>query len=248
MKIRVINPTISKGLQERTLVTYLGYASPSTEISQVFLQQGPASIESDYDIAVAVPDSLGHVLRAEQEGMDAVVIDCMADPGLFAARELVSIPVVGPAQASMSLAATLADRFSVIGILERDRQMVHNLWRLYDLEGRGASVRVVDIPVLSLHDDEAELIEAMIAQAVQAISEDHAHAIVFGCTGMGGLADPIRQGLEQSGFAGIPVIDPTGVALKVAESLVALRLSHSKQTFPRPPTKRIVGYEQHQLS
>lgn len=248
MKIRVINPTISEGFQERTLATYQGYASPGTEISQVFLRHGPESIESDFDIAVAVPDILGHVLRAEQEAMDAVVIDCMADPGLFAARELVSIPVVGPAQTSMSLAATLADRFSIIGILERDRPMVHNLWRLYDLEGRGASVRVVDIPVLSLHDDEQELIEAMIAQAALAIAEDHAHAIIFGCTGMGGLAEPIRQGLEQRGFAGIPVIDPSGVALKVAESLVALHLSHSKQTFPRPPAKQVVGYEQLQLS
>lgn len=248
MKIRVINPTISEGLQEYTLAAYQGYASPGTDISHVFLRHGPESIESDYDIAIAVPDILGHVLCAEQEGMDAVVIDCMSDPGLFAARELVSIPVVGPAQASMSLAATLADRFSVIGILERDRSMVHNLWRLYDLGDRGASVRVVDIPVLSLHDDEEELIEAMIAQAALAISEDHAHAIVFGCTGMGGLAEPVQQGLEERGFTGIPVIDPTGVALKGAECLVALRLSHSKQTFPIPPTKQLVGYEHLQLS
>ncbi|MCH7589384.1 MAG: aspartate/glutamate racemase family protein [Chloroflexi bacterium] len=248
MKIMVINPTISEGLAESTLATYRGYASPSTEISQVFLRHGPESIESDFDIALAVPDILGHVLRAEQEGMDAVVIDCMSDPGLFAARELVEIPVIGPAQTSMSLAATLADRFTIIGVLERDRPIFHNLWRLYDLEGRGASVRVVDIPVLSLHEDEEELIQAMIAQAALAIAEDHAHAIVFGCTGMGGLADPIRQGLEESGFAGIPVIDPTGVALKVAESLVDLHLSHSKQTFPQPAAKQVVGYEHLQLS
>jgi allantoin racemase len=248
MKILVINPTISGNLEDRSLSVYQACASPDTELSVVAISQGPASIESDYDVAVAVPDILGHVIRAEREGIDAVVIDCMGDPGLFAARELVSIPVVGPALASMTLAATLADRFSVIGTMERDRPMIHNQWRLYDLTGRGASVRVVDMPVLELHDDEEELIEAMITQSVLAVSEDHAGAIVFGCTGMGGLAGPVQQGLAEQGYPGVPVIDPTGVALRQAESLVALGLSHSKQTFPTPPPKRIVGYDSHQLS
>ena len=248
MKIRVINPTISGELKHSNLTPYHAFASPGTEVSVVCLEHGPASIESDYDVAVAVPDILRHVIRAEHEGMDAVVIDCMCDPGLFAARELVSIPVIGPAQASMTLAATLADRFSIIGILERDRQIFHNIWRLYDLMGRGASVRVVDIPVLALHEDEEELIEAMVTQGALAISEDHAQALVLGCTGMGGLADPVQQSLAEKGYAGIPVLDPTGVALKQAESLVALGLSHSKQTFPIPPRKKIAGYDSHQVS
>jgi allantoin racemase len=247
MKIRVINPTISGDFQDRILATYNACASSDTEISAVFLEHGPASIESDYDVALAAPDILGHVIRAEHEGINAVVIDCMGDPGLFAARELTSIPVVGAAQASMSLAATLADRFSIIGILERDRSTFRNLWRLYDLAARGASVRVIDIPVLSLHDDEEELIEAMVTQGALAISEDHAHALVFGCTGMGGLTGPVERGLAEMGYAGVPVIDPTGAALKQAESLVALGLSHSKQTFPKPPAKKIAGYDTHQL-
>jgi allantoin racemase len=247
MKIRVINPTISEEFQDRILANYNTRASADTEISAVFLEHGPASIECDYDVALAAPDILGHVIRAEHEGMDAVVIDCMGDPGLFAARELVRIPVVGAAQASMTLAATLADRFSIIGILERDRTTFRNLWRLYDLAARGASVRVIDIPVLSLHDDDEELIKAIITHGELAISEDHAHALVFGCTGMGGLTDPVERGLAEKGYAGVPVIDPTGVALKQAESLVALGLSHSKQSFPEPPKKKIAGYDSHQL-
>ncbi len=247
MKIRVINPTISEEFQERILTTYNACAFSDTEISAVFLEHGPASIESDYDVALATPDILGHVIHAEDEGMDAVIIDCMGDPGLFAARELVSIPVVGAAQASMSLAATLADHFSIIGLMERDRSTFRNLWRLYDLVARGASVRVIATPVLSLFDDEEELINAIVPQGALAISEDHAHDLVFGCTGMGGLTGPVERGLAEMGYAGVPVIDPTGAALKQAESLLALGLSHSKQTFPKPPEKKIVGYDTHQL-
>ena len=243
MRLRIINPTFRQDRQERIMAMYQAYASPGTELSLVFLEHGPESVESDYDVALAVHDILAQIRRAELESMDAVILDCMSDPGLFAGRELVSIPIIGPGQATMSLAATLADRFSVVTILERDRPLIHNQWRLYDLMGRGASVRAVNIPVLSLHDDEEDLIEAMIEQAVLAVAEDGAHAIVFGCTGMGGLAGPVQQGLEAEGFIGVPVIDPTGVALRLAESLVALRLRHSKRTFPPPERKQIMGYE-----
>jgi allantoin racemase len=246
MKIRVINPTIS--MEDPNLSSYHAFASPGTEVSVVCLEHGPASIETDYDVAVAAPDILRNVLLAEHEGMDAVIIDCMCDPGLYAARELVSIPVVGPSQSSMYLAAMLADRFSVIGLLERDKQIFHNIWRLYDLMGRGASVRVIDMTVLELRDDKEELIKVMVAQGALAISEDQAHALVLGCTGMGGLADPVQQGLAEMGYIGVPVIDPTGVALKQAESLVALKLCHSKQTFPDTLKKKIVGYDSHQIS
>lgn len=247
MKIRVINPTISEDFQDGMLATYKAYASSATDISVVFLEHGPASIESYYDVALAAPDILGEVIRGEEQGMDAVVIDCMFDPALFAARERVTIPVVGAAQASMSLAATLGDRFSVIGILERDRAPFHDLWRLYGLTSRGASVRVIDIPVLSLQDDEEALIKAMISEGVLAITEDHAHALVFGCTGMGGLKEEVERGLAEKGYVGVPVIDPSGAAVKQAESQVALGLSHSKLTFPEPTRKKIAGYDKLQL-
>jgi len=247
MKIRVINPTISKSFQDSMLANYNTYASADAEIDAVYLEHGPASIESYYDVAIAVPNILVEVIRAEQEGMDAVIIDCMFDPGLFAARERVNIPVIGAAQASMSLAATLGDRFSVIGILDRDRPPIYDLWRLYDLTARGASVRVIDIPVLSLNDDEEALIKAMITEGALAITEDQAHVLVFGCTGMGGLKEAVERGLTEMGYAGIPIIDPSAAALKQAESLVVLRLSHSKQTFPDPTVQMIVGYDKLQL-
>ena len=50
--------------------------------------------------------------------MDAVVIDCMGDPALGAAREATSIPVLGPAQTSMHLAALLAHSFSIVTVLD----------------------------------------------------------------------------------------------------------------------------------
>lgn len=243
MKIRIITPSVRHDWRDSTLAVYKPHASPGTELSLAFLDHGPESLESDYDVILAGPDTLAQIRRAEADGMDAVVINCMMDPMLFAAREMVSVPVVGPAQAAMSLAATLADRFSMVTILERDRALIHNQWRLYDLMSRGASVRSVNVPVIKLRDDSESLCEALIEQSILAITEDGAQAIVFGCTGLGGMADPVKNGLEAAGYDGVPVIDPTGVALKWAELLVGLGLSHSKQTFPVPLRKKITGYE-----
>ncbi len=244
MKIEIITPTFRKEEHDAVVEVYQQYASPGTVLNIDFLEQGPESIESDFDSALAVPDILRISKQAEAAGMQAIIIDCMGDVGLYAIREFVDIPVVGPAQASMSLAATLADQFSVVGVLERDRATFHNTWRLYDLTSRGASVRAVNIPVLSLQDDDSQLIDAITEQALLAVIEDGADAIVLGCTGMGGkFARAVQNDLEKAGYTGVPVIDPTGVALRMAENLVALGLCHSKRTFPAPPPKQLKGYE-----
>ncbi len=242
MKIRVIAPVTTQAFVAETAEAYRQAARPDTEVSVVGLERGPASIESDYEEALAVPDVLAKARAAEKEGMDAVVVDCMVDPGLDAARELLTIPVVGPAQASMHLAAMLAHRFSVIGIMARDIPIFHRLFVKFGLEGKVASVRVVNIPVLELEGDPARLTEAIVGASLQAVAEDGAHAIVLGCTGMKGVARAVSAELAARGYE-VPVIDPSLVALKLAESLVDVGLAHSKRTYPPPPPKEIVGYD-----
>ncbi|MFT2622188.1 aspartate/glutamate racemase family protein, partial [Escherichia coli] len=63
-------------------------AAPGTEITGVSPRMGPASIESHYDEALAVPGLLQEIEQGEREGVDAYVIACFGDPGLSAAREL----------------------------------------------------------------------------------------------------------------------------------------------------------------
>jgi allantoin racemase len=243
MKIRVIVPVTTKEFVAATGPQYVAAARPDVEISVVGLDRGPASLESDYEDALAVPDILAKVRAAEAEGMDAVVIDCMADPGLSPARELASIPIVGPAQTAMHLATILAHRFSVMTVLERDIPLIDRLARLYGLESNLASVRPVNIPVLELDRDRERLVEALVEQSARAVAEDGAHILFFGCTGMMGSAQQVEQALAERGYS-VPVIDPSLAALKLAEGLVDMGLSHSKRTYPPPPPKEVVGYPQ----
>lgn len=104
-------------------------------------------------------------------------------------------------------------------------------------------MRAVEIPVLELENDREHLVAELLEQSLAAIADDGAHAIVFGCTGMEGCAGALGAALAEHGWPHIPVVDPILTAVKTAELLVALRLSHSKRTYPIPVEKRIDGYD-----
>lgn len=241
MKIRVVIPSITKEYEASGLEQYSPAARADTELSVALLDRGPASIESRYDEAVAVPEVVRKAMEAEKDGVDAVIIDCMADPGLEAAREMVSIPVVGPAETAMHVAAMLGHRFSIIIVLDSAASMFEDHVSRIGVAERLASVRAVNIPVLELGDTE-RVIKALTEQSAMAVTDDGAHVIVFGCTGMIGLAGEVKGGLEDLGIPDVPVIDPAFLAVKVAEAFVDMGLSHSKRTYPHPPQKEIVGY------
>jgi allantoin racemase len=240
-RIRVIVPVVGEHWIAPVQEAYGRAARPGTEISAVAIDRGPASIESVRDEALAIPGVLSRVRTAEAEGMDAVVLDCMADPGLDPARELASIPVIGPAQAAMHLAAMLAHRFSAITVLEQGIPRVHRQILRYGLAGKVASVRAINIPVLEMGEDRERVIQAVIEESARAVREDGAHMIVPGCTEMIGMAPVVQEGLAERGCE-VPVIDPPAVAVKLAEGLVDMGLAHSKRTYPPPPDKEIVGY------
>lgn len=231
MRIHVIDPVIDADIGH-SRAYFQRHAAPDVEITVVALDDGPPSIETDNDIVLAGPGILRRVREAAAAGADGVVINCMADPGLHASREAVRIPVVGPAQTAFALAATLADRFSVLGTMSRDIPFTRDLWRRYGHIERGASVRVVNLPVLALQHGDSHLLERMISCSIEAIEQDGAGAIVFGCTLMAELRDELVAALEARGHAGIAVIDPLATALRTAEMLVRLKLRHSDATWP----------------
>lgn len=241
MKIALVVPVVWEGPLPLSVESFVRAAREGSEIEVFSLDRGPASIESEYEEVLAAPETVAKVVEAEAKGAEAVVIDCMLDPGLDAAREKVSIPVVGPAKASTHVAAMLGHRFSIVTVVERLVAPFYKRVRAYGLAEKLASVRAIEVPVLELHQNREAAVPLLVEQAVKAIDGDGAHVIVFGCTGMAGLAQEVRLGLEGRGYP-VPVVDPSITALRVAEALVDLGLSQSKRTYPAPPQKTIVGY------
>src|SRR2546421_693662 len=75
---------------------------------------GPVSIEGFYDEAISGLGVIDEVRRSADAGYDAYVIACFGDPGLYAAREVATGPVVGIAEAAFHFASLLAPSFSIV--------------------------------------------------------------------------------------------------------------------------------------
>lgn len=238
-RIELITPIITKGI--RNLDEVIPYMRPDLTITHSLIEQGPASIESEFDEALSVPDTIRKAIDAEQRGANAIIIDCMGDPGLHACREAVTIPVVGPGQTAMHVAALLGHRFSFITVLDRLRAMVGKLVASYGLAETYASFRAVDIPVLDIGHDLQSLNAALAREAIAAVRQDQADVIILGCTGFLGCASAMRASLLEAD-CDVPVIDPIPLAVQMADALVKTGLSHSKRTYPAPGAKRVVGY------
>jgi allantoin racemase len=239
MRIHLITPIVTEGI--RTLDDVAVLNSADLSITQSLIATGPVSIECEFDEAMAVPGIVAEALAAERSGADAIIIDCMGDPGLKAAREVVSIPVLGPSETSMHLAAMLGHTFSVVTVLDSVVPMIENLAKVYGTSSKLVSVRVINIPVLELEAAPEKLTQELAKASLAAVKNDGAHAIVLGCTGFLGCAEAIDTALRAEGF-NLPVIDPIPATVCIAAGIVRAGLTHSKRTFAHPRAKELKGY------
>jgi allantoin racemase len=203
------------------------YKRPDTELTLMALPRGPRHLEFHYYEAMVLMDTLNIVKAAERDGYDATVIGCFYDVGLQAAREVSQrMPVTAPCEASVYLAATMGDKFSIIvGRRKWIPQMMENVVR-YGMKDRLASFKPVDLGVLEFHADPPETARRFKAIGREAVERDGAEVIILGCTATAGFHQELQEEL------GVPVIDPTLASFKAAEMAAELRRqfgwTHSK--------------------
>lgn len=222
VRVLIINPLTSRGF-EAGFRRYLDGLAHQGDllIDTVNLDRGPASVETFFDEAFAVPAVLDLIAETSASGKyDGVVVNCFNDPAVDAARDAAPIPVVGPAEASMLLAGTLGHKFAVVSVLGNAAPWIERQARAYGLEGRLAKVAGIDIPVLGLGENPGATIDLAEKAAREAVSLYGAEVVILGCTGMAGLAAAIRERLAP---LGVPVIEPAAAAVKLLQALVELR-------------------------
>ena len=237
-RIKIINGNTCQPMTESINASAQTVKFLTTTIVTVQPQSGPESIESFYDEYLAIPGILEQIILDTDS--DAFILACWGDPGIEAAREITSKPVVGIAEASLYMANMLAAKWSVVTTLHRVRDMVEKTVYKTGLTARCASVRTTTLSVLATEQDRSVTLDVLTEASQRAIREDGAEAICLGCAGMSGLEQQLEDRL------GVPVIDAVAAAVKIAESLVSLGKTTSKQLTYRPPElKKIIGYGAH---
>lgn len=236
MRIKVINPNTTASMTRKIGDAARMVAGPDTEIVAVNPAHGPVSIEGHYDEAISAVAMLDEIRLGEAEGVDGFVIACFGDPGLLAARELASGPVLGIAEAAMHAASFVATGFSVVTTLGRTKIIADHLAHSYGMDRFCRKIRACELDVLALEDEGSNARTIITDECRRARDEDEAGAIVLGCGGMADLASHIQTEI------GIPVIDGVTVAVKFVEALVGCGISTSKHgDFAFPIAKSYSG-------
>jgi allantoin racemase len=236
VRILVVNVNTTASMTEAIRAQAAAVAAPGTEIVALTPFFGPESVEGNFESYLAAIAVMDRVVAYDQP-YDAVVQAGFGEHGREGLQELLDVPVVDITEAAAHVACLLGHKYSVVTTLHRAVPQIEDRLRIAGLLERCASVRASGLGVLDLEGDEDRAVDAIAAEAVKAVRDDHAEVICLGCGGMAGLDEKVRAA------TGTPVVDGVAAAVKLAEALVGLGLSTSKiGTFATPRRKRVTGW------
>lgn len=235
MHIRIVEAfVVAERVQQELLQQWRSrYGRDGLELSIAAPRRPPEidTHESLTALAFTVPELIQNALQAEADGVDGILIDCMADPGIGVLRETVAIPVLGPGHTSMQVAGMVGRRFSLLVTTDFSARFFLEYARQAGLTSRLASCRKVDIPPQGVKSDSDGTFRALAAAAEQAIVTDGADTLILCCTGFAPFAVRLKQKLAAMNLA-VPLIDPLAVSINALAMLIQSGLSQSAIAYP----------------
>jgi allantoin racemase len=230
---------------------------PDTVLARHFAEkgsEGPESLNFPWPLNWAClqilrePAVIKGAIRAEQEGFDAVMINCGLDPGLHQARSMVNIPVTSVTESGLLLAQLLGRKLALVApsdtIVAALEEKLHFL-RFEDRTIKHRPVRHVDM-IFGLADafrGRPERLVEDFEKVAWELIRDGADVLAFGCGWLGPALS--LNGYTEVRGANVPVVDSTAAALKLAETLadlhksLGLRKSNLPNSFYQTPPKEI---------
>jgi len=192
---------------------------------------GPESLESwtDYHLAsVAVMP-----LLEQYQDIDGIVLACFGDPGLFVLKELSDVPVIGIAEASMSVALLLGAQFGILAGMRRAVQLMDSMVRTYGLEARYAGTESLDLRVLDFEKDRQATL-SVLENASQKLRQRGAEVLLLGCAGLTGFTK------ELYARVGMPIVDPVEAGCRMLMTICESKLDISHTgLFSKPASQNM---------
>ncbi|MGH3366040.1 MAG: hypothetical protein ACRDOY_02430 [Nocardioidaceae bacterium] len=211
MRIRAITPIhIEADELERRRTRYARLAPEGVLVHLDDLGSGPEvprALDTTNDVRRSETLVLAEVRRTDFEAYDAVLPDCVLDPGVGEAHD---VPMLGILQLCAHL---LASTGQPVAAVARNEPIAAELERkavLYGLAGQLTGVRVLGLDVSDIADDAAW--GAALARGTAGLD---APLVINGCSAVDVRDDSGR---------GPGVVDPTALALRVVGLLVELGL------------------------
>lgn len=235
MRLLVINPNTSDAMTEDIRQTVERVKSADTETEITCLDFGPESLESFYDYALSGFGIL-RLLEKNRDSYDGIMVACYGDPGLYAAKEVCSCPVIGIAETSIAVSTLLGSRFAILAASRKAVPMMENMVSQYEMRGRFAGVYPLDMSVLDAEENRDMTIKRLIEEGEKAVKAG-ADVLILGCAGMTGLKEPVSRALE------IPVLDPVETTFLTLEMMCRGGMKTSRKGIYKAPEKKKIKNE-----
>jgi allantoin racemase len=218
-KALVINPNTSQEMTAEIKETATRAFRSSWECEVLFAPAGPESLESWTDYHLASVCVLP-VVEAYQAEADGIVLACFGDPGLYLLKEYCEVPVVGIAEASMSLAILLGAKFGILAGMRRAVELMDSMVRTYGMEARYAGTESLDMRVLDFDQDRGKTLDKLTSTSLR-LRQRGAEVLLLGCAGLTSFVEALQSRVD------MPVIDPVNAGCQVLQTLHACRLNTS---------------------
>ena len=203
---------------------------PDTEVTHWYVDKYSGSLTNLYLAAVNNLPLVNRIIKAEEEGYDAVVVGCHADGGVQLARAVVHIPVIGPCEASLAVGHFIGEKFAMVTIREQYLRLLEYNIRLFGFEDRfikNKPVRWLEqwiwpAMIDAHHGKPDKFLELFEKTALECVRDGADTVLVPGF--------PFGSALSMVGYTevantGVPVVDGAAAAFKMAELLADLNHS-----------------------
>ncbi len=235
MKLLLLNPNTTTAVTDLLHAAGARAASPGTELVAMTATRGVPYIATRAEAQIGGAVAL-EMLAEAADAFDAAIIAAFGDPGLFGARELFDIPVVGLAEAAMLTACMVGRKFSIVTFAGALAPWYQECVAMHGLGERCAGIRALDGTFRSISEVQSEKEEMLVALANLAVEQDGADVVILSGAPLSGLAARV------AGRIPVPVIDPIAAAVRQAETLAVLKPRKAiAGTFRRPDPKPSTG-------
>ena len=180
-----------------------------------------------------------------QEGYEAIALNCFYDPCLDIAREIMDIPIVGPAETSMLMASLMGAKFGIVTFHPKAVPDYENMIKTYGFEKKALAH-----PVRSLKQNFDEQMEGVIhpqstvedfRERAKELIKDGAEVIIPGCLMLSPIL--VKSGVNE--VEGAPVLDVVSIVIKFAEFMDEMLKAGlpiiSRRGQYQGPDKKLVG-------
>ena len=237
MRLLLANPNTTQAVTDTIAAAARAVAAPGTEIVPVTARFGARVIGTRTEMAIAEHAALD-LLAREGSGCDAAIIGASIDSGLRAAREMLSIPVLGLTESALHVACLTGGRFGAVTVARRSAYPLRDMIEGYGLASRCGGIRAADSSPLDLLQAPERVADLIVAEAERLVAEDMVDVIVLIGAVMADMPARVQPRLP------VPVIEGVRCAVTLAESLARLRLPKARAGgYAALPTRELIGVD-----